>query len=108
MTVYSNPAGFLLSGQTTSGATGPTMDLRAAAPRGYLVYATPAASAVVTLRAAHDAAGWMPVMTITATNTTGTAQLSAVLPYLAAQLNACYSGGGNTGAAYLHYSPGLV
>jgi hypothetical protein len=108
MTVYSNPAGFLLSGTVASGATGPAMNLRAAAAYGYLVYAVPGASAVVTLRAAHDSSGWMPVMTITATTTTGTAQLSGYMPYFGAQVNMIFSGGGATGYPAVFYAPGLI
>lgn len=42
-----------------------------------------------------------------ASSATATAQLTAFYPWLRAQVNAIYSGGGNTGYPAVFYQPGL-
>jgi len=103
MNVISNPSNFLLSGQTASAYSSPAMDTRAGYPSTYIMYVAGGSSAVVSIQASHDGAGWMPVATYTATTTTATAQTSAYYPFVRAQVNACYSAAGGTGSAYLYY-----
>lgn len=103
MPVISNPSTFLLSGQTASGYASPAIDTRAAYPATYIMYVAGGSSAVMTIQASHDATGWMPALTVSATTTTATAQISSYYPYVRAQINACYSAAGGTGSAYLYY-----
>jgi len=101
--VYSNPAGFLLSGTTASGA-GVVMDTRKTTNYGYLEYATYSPSAILKLEASHDGTGWLPVITVTGTPTSGTAQISAYYPYVRGVFVTGYS---TTGSAVMYYQPGL-
>lgn len=107
MPVMNQPAGYLLSGQMVSGVPGDWIDLRACAPYGYLQYATPAQSAVFTLQVSVDRVDAINALTVSASNTTGTAQISAFYPFMRAVPNAIYSGGGNTGFPVVHYTPGV-
>lgn len=102
MGIISQPAGFLISGQTGSGTGGVIADTRAAADYAYVTYMA-GVSAVVKLQASHDGVGWMDVATYTAIATTGTAQLAGYYPYMRATVNTAYS----NGTAYLHYTPGM-
>jgi hypothetical protein len=99
--IYSQAAGYLLSGQTGSGAGVPA-DTRNAANYAYVTYMA-GVSAVVKLQASHDSTGWMDVATYTAVATTGTAQLAGYFPFVRATVNTAYS----NGTAYLHYAPGI-
>lgn len=105
MFIRNNPAAFLLSGQGTGvSALGAAMDARGATNFAYLEYASYSPSAVLILQASKDGSGWMNVLTVTATPTTGTAQISAFYPYV----RGAYSTGWSVSAsANLHYSPGL-
>lgn len=101
--------GYLLSGTTASGAGGGTtfgsagMDTRNAANFAYLEYASWSPSAILKLEASHDRTGWLPVMTVTATPSSGTAQISAYFPYVRGVFVTGYS---TTGSAVMYYSPG--
>jgi len=101
--VYTNPGGVLLSGTTASGAGG-ALDLRASRNYGYLFYATYSPSAILKLEASHDSTGWLPVLTVTGTPTSGTAQISAFYPYVRGVFVTGYS---TTGSANMFYQPGL-
>lgn len=104
MGVFSNPAGFLLSGTTTSGG-GTPIDARAARNYAYLEYVTYSPSAILKLQVSHDSTGWMDALTVTGTPTTGTAQISAYYPYV----RGVYSTGWSTTAsAVMYYQPGLM
>lgn len=98
--------GFLLSGVGTGvGVTGTGRDVHNAANFAYLEYASWSPSAILVLQASHDNTGWLPVMTVTATPTSGTAQISAFYPYV----RAIYSTGYSTSAsAVMYYSPGIM
>lgn len=97
--------GFLLSGVGTGVAvTGTGRDMRNASNYAYLVYMTHAPSAILALDVSHDNTGWMNFMTVTGTPTTGTAQISAYLPYVRARVVTGYS---TTGSAYVYYAPGM-
>lgn len=109
--VRSNPAAFLLFSATGSGvaSAGSVIDSRACSNQAFVAYYAPAASAIFSIQASHDTTGWFPVGTFTATSTSATANLSgAWYPYVRAFLNACYSGGGNTGFANVYYAPKLI
>lgn len=101
--VWNNPASFLVSGLTTSGA-GSSIDTRRCANYAYVTYASPAASARLELQASYDRTAWMIAAVYTATTTTGTAQIAAYYPYVRATVTDRW--GAST--AYLHYAPGLV
>lgn len=105
MPVLNNPAGFLLSGQGTGvSAFGGVMDTRAMQNYGYLEYASYSPSAILILQASKDTTGWMNVLTVTATPTTGTAQVAGYFPYL----RGAYSTGWSvTASANMFYAPGL-
>ncbi len=93
--------GYLLSGTTVSGASD-AMDCRYAFNYAYVHYAA-AVSAVIRIDASFDATAWQPVLTVTATNTTGTAQVSAYYPYVRGVCTTAFS----NGTGYLFYAPGL-
>lgn len=96
--------GYLLTGTTASGAGADIMDCRYTNNYGYLTYMTYSPSAILALEASHDGTGFMRIMTVTGTPTTGTAQISAFFPYLRAVFITGYS---TTGSAIMHYAPGL-
>lgn len=100
-------AAYLLFSAASAGSAG-WFDMRNGANYGLLAYQTPAASAILQLQASHDGNTWGNVLTVTATNTYGTAQLSGFYPFIRGVASAIYSGGGNTGYANLHYTPGIV
>lgn len=105
MQLRQDRGGFLLSAQGTGvSAFGSPIDLRAARNYGYLEYVSHANSAILILQVSHDLTGWMPFLTVTATTTTGTAQLSAFLPYVR---GAYSTGWAATASATMFYSPGL-
>lgn len=99
-------AAFLLSGQGTGvSAFGAAQDLRAAKNYGYLEHASYSPSAILILQASKDGVNWLPVLTVTATPTTATAQISAFYPYV----RGVYSTGWSVSAsANLYYAPGIV
>jgi len=99
--IVSNPAEWLLSGQTVSG-TGNAIDTRAAANYAYVQYHA-TASAVVKLQASVEGNNWLDVATYTASHVTGTAQLAGYYPYMRAVMNTAYS----DGTAWLFYAPGM-
>jgi len=104
--VINNPANALVSAQQTGSGNGSALDLRAALGQGYVYVATFAASAIYTVQVSHDATAWMTFSAgITATTTTATAQWSGYFPFMRAQINNLYSGGGNTGSGILFYHP---
>lgn len=106
MSVLNNPAGFLLSGQGTGvSAFGAAVDTRAARNYGYLEYASYSPSALLILQASKDGVAWMNALIVTATPSTGTAQVAGFYPYV----RGAYSTGWSvTASANLHYSPGLI
>lgn len=107
MTVYTDPARFLLSAQSAAGA-GETANCRACRDYATLWYQCSAASAVIALEASHTGGGWVQHVTLTATATeTGMLQISGFLPYVRARAVTVYSGGGATGTVWAFYSPGL-
>lgn len=108
MNVLSDRAAFLLSGVTASAYTGEVMDARATRNYGFLTHISPAASSLFTLQASHDMTAWMTVAQYTALTTRGSAQMSGYFPYVRAQINAVWSGGGNTGQPQVFYAPGLM
>lgn len=105
MFVRTDRGAYLLSGQGTGvSAFGAPQDLRTTRNFGYLEYASYSPSAVLILQASHDATGWMPALTVTATPTTGSAQISAFYPYV----RGAYSTGWSvTASANMFYAPGL-
>ncbi len=103
--VVNNPANALVSAQQTGSGNGSALDLRAALGLGYLHAATYAASAAYTIQVSYDSTAWMSLTAVTATTTTATAQMSGYFPYMRAQLNSLWSGGGNTGSGILFYHP---
>lgn len=104
--VRQDRAAFLLSGQGTGvSAFGAAQDLRAAKNYGYLEYASYSPSALLILQASKDGVGWMNVQTVTATPSTGTAQVNGFFPYV----RGAYSTGWSvTASANLYYAPGIV
>ncbi len=103
--IPTNPAAFLLSGQGTGvPVTGSGIDCRAAKNYAYLMYHSNAPSAIIGIDVSHDGTGWMRFMTVTALPATGTAQISAYLPYVRAMYVTGYS---TTGSANVFYAPGL-
>ena len=104
--VINNPANALVSAQQTGSGNGSALDLRAALGQGYVYVATYAASAIYTIQASYDGTAWLNVSAnITGTTTTATAQVSGYFPFMRAQVNSLYSGGGNTGSGVLVWSP---
>lgn len=101
--VLTNPATYLLNSTTASGG-GTPMDNRAGMNFGYLVYATYSPSAILAFEASHDSTGWLRVMTVTGTPSSGTAQISAYYPYVRGVFVTGYS---TTGSANMYYQPGL-
>lgn len=99
-------AAFLLSGQGTGvSAFGGTLDTRVSKNYGYLEYASYSPSAILILQGSKDGTGWQNVQTVTATPTTGTAQVAGYFPYL----RGAYSTGWSpTASANLYYAPGIV
>lgn len=105
MGVLSDPAKFLLSGIGTGvSAFGGTIDARAARNYGYLEYASYSPSAILILQGSKDGTGWMNVQTVTATPTTGTAQVAGFFPYLR---GAYSTGWSTTASANMYYAPGF-
>lgn len=107
MAVINQPAGFLISGQSVSGANAVIADTRAAANYHYIQYVTTSPSAQIEIEASVDKTGWMLVALYTATTTTASAQLAGYYPYLRGVVNSAYGGGGATGSAYLYLAPGM-
>lgn len=106
MTVYNNRGRYLLQNVGTGvGLTGTGVDYRAAKNYAFVVYQSYAPSAILALDASHDNTGWLTVMTVTATPSSGTAQISAFYPYVRARVVTGYS---TTGSANLFYQPGVV
>lgn len=104
--VISNPAGYLLSGLSASGAVGSIMDTRAALGRGLLTIMSIGASANVTFQESHDSTGWVSVATYTAASgVTATAQITDYYPYVRGIINFAYSGAAGTGQPLLHFHP---
>lgn len=104
--VISNPAGYLLSGLSASGAAGQLMDTRAALGRGLLTIMSIGASANFTMQASWDSTGWLNVATYTAaTAVTATAQISDYYPYVRGVVNFAYSGAAGTGQPIVHFHP---
>lgn len=93
-----------------SGSVGPAFDNRAGQDVGFLYYSAEGASAIATVMASHDATAWLPVLTVTAVTGAvgGTAQIAGFYPYLAAQINALYSGAAGTAMPIIHFTPGAV
>lgn len=102
------PGAVYLLDNAASAGSGAAADMRAGANYAFLAYRVPAASAIVQIQAGHDSTAWGNVLTVTATNTYGTAQISAFYPYVRAVASAVYSGGGNTGFPTVHWTPGLI
>lgn len=91
---------------TASAYEGSAYDTRAGEYFGWMEAWTPAASAIVTVQASYDGTRWYPVMTVTALPAGATAQFSGFYPFVRGQVNAIYSGGGNTGYPTLIWQPG--
>lgn len=104
--IISNPAGYLLSAQTTSGV-GNMLDTRLAANYALIQHASTTPSAVIKLQASVDGNEWLDVATYTATTTTGTAQIAGYYPYVRGIVNSAFGNAGNTGSASFFYAPGL-
>lgn len=99
-------AAFLLSGQGTGvSAFGTPIDTRASKNYGYLEYASYSPSALLFLQVSKDGiTGWQTVLTVTATPTTGTAQVAAYMPFT----RVAYSTGWSvTASANAYYAPGI-
>lgn len=108
MSVRTQPAGYLLSGAgQPSGGTGSALDTRFARNYGYHQYAVPGASALISLQGSVDLTGWMTIAQVTATTTTGTAQIAGYYPYVRAQINAIWSGSNLTGWPVDYYAGGM-
>lgn len=104
--VYSDVAGFLLSGQGTGvSAFGTPIDTRTNKNYGYLEYVSYSPSAILFLQGSKDTTAWFNVLIVTATPTTATAQVSGFFPYM----RGAYSTGWSpTASANLYYAPGIV
>lgn len=108
MLIYSQAAGFLISGQSVSGTgAGIVADTRNAPNYGAVQYASLTPSAVVKIQASMDSTGWVDIITYTASPTTAFVQLSGYYPYLRGVVNSAFGGGGATGSAYVYYAPGI-
>lgn len=95
---------FLLSGQGTGvSAFGSPVDTRATRNYGYLEYASYSPSAILILQASKDLTAWMPVLIVTATPTTASAQVAGYFPYVR---GAYSTGWAATASANMYYSPG--
>lgn len=112
MRVLTNRAGWLASGtaQITSAQRPTSIDTRAATNTHFLAHAASGESAIFTLQASVHGdptiAGWFPIGTYTATTTSATAAVTGYYPYIAAQFNAIYSAGANTGFPQIWLQPG--
>jgi hypothetical protein len=95
---------FLLSGDNASGAGSVILDNRRSLNYGLLLYATYSPSAVLSLQASHDGTGWLNVLTVTGTPTSGTAQVSAYYPYLR---GVKVTGWSTTASAIMFWAGGL-
>lgn len=100
------PYGFLLSGITGANTASATMNCRASLNYAYWMYVSTSPSAAMSLQVSHDETGWMTIATVTATPTTGTAQISGYYPYVRGLLNSAFGGGGATATSYMFYAPG--
>lgn len=113
MSVWTNPAAWLLSGQSASGA-GAAIDTRRAAANSMLTLACKPEggtgySGVFDFQVSHDGTGWLTHSTYSSTATqTAQIQLSGYFPYVRGVARLIYSGAGGTGALYAHYAPGLI
>jgi hypothetical protein len=107
MPILNNPAGYLLTGVGTGvSAIGAAMDTRNAMNYGFLQYATYSPSAILLLQGSPTpTGGWMTILTITGTPTTGSAQVAGYFPYIRGAVSTGYS---TTGSAVMYYAPGLV
>lgn len=103
--VYSDRQGYLLF--SAASGTGSALDARMVKNYGLIQHSTYGASAILTVQASVDMTGWLDVVTYTATTTTATAQWSGYYPYLRANVNAVYSGGGATGTPNLYFAGGI-
>lgn len=109
MPVHTHREGYLASAIKAS-ATGSALDLRAAAPYGYLFYIVTGQSAIWDLDVSHDQASWVNVLRTTATaGTTAFAQFSGgYYPYLRANVTDIASGANKTGTVWVYYAAGIV
>lgn len=106
MPVLTDRAAFLLSGQGTGvSAFGTPLDARASRNYGYLEYASYSPSAILILQGSKDGTGWMNIQTVTATPSTGTAQVAGYFPYVR---GAYSTGWAATASANMYYAPGIV
>lgn len=102
MGVISNPSNLLVSAGQGSG-NGSALDTRAAVGQ-YIHMATYAASALYTLQTSFDGSTWYSTAIYTATPTTAIVSGNVYFPFVRAQVNSIWSGGGNTGSGILFYS----
>lgn len=107
MRLLNNPAGYLLTGVGTGvTALGTAMDTRNAANYGFLQYATYSPSAILVLQGAPTpTGGWMNILIVTGTPTTGSAQVQGYFPYIRGAVSTGYS---TTASAVMFYAPGLI
>lgn len=113
MPLRNEQGGTLLpAGVTASGYGGAAVDGRAGKNFGMLEYSAQAASAVLTFQASFDGSAngnWYPIMTVTALAAAQTAYITGgFFPWVRMQVNAIYSGAGNTGFPGARYALGLV
>lgn len=101
MGVISNPSNYIVSAGQGSG-NGSALDTRAAGMQ-YIHIATYAASALYTFQTSFDGASWISSGVYTATPTTAIVSGSNYYPYVRAQVNSIWSGGGNTGSGIMFY-----
>lgn len=99
--MITNPSDYLVSAQQGSG-TGSALDTRAAMGQ-FMHIATYAASALYTFQVSFDATAWLTSGVYTATTTTAIVSGNVYYPYVRAQVNNIWSGGGNTGSGILFY-----
>lgn len=101
MLVISNPSNFLVSAGQGSG-TGSALDTRGSIGQ-YIEIATYAASALYTFQVSKDTTAWLSSGIYTATTTTAIISGNNFYPFVRAQVNSIWSGGGNTGSGIMYY-----
>lgn len=114
MGAITNPANFLLSGVTANGTGSATgripnanvLDCRAGWG-AYLHYECAGNSAIFDVQASYDIArGWQTIATYTATATqTGTANHSAIYPFVRAVARSIYSAAGGSAQLWVFWHP---
>lgn len=99
--MITNPSDYIVSAQQGSG-NGSALDVRIGVGQ-YIEIATYAVSALYTFQVSKDATAWLSSGVFTATTTTAIVSGNLYYPYVRAQVNSIWSGGGNTGSGTMFY-----